>query len=209
MSKINSKQLKRIKQKLKELPQNLSMAGLALILSLAESGATTLSGILRGPKEGVGKTYERVIKLKSIQDYYEELKNLKENSVQTILWRLKKKGLVTKKQIEKQKYYQLTNLGLKVAGEIKKIIEQPWDGKWRIVMFDIPEKKRIERKWLRFQLLAFDYKPLQKSVFIGQKPLDEEFYKELINRKLNQYIRLVTVGEIDDEQILKNFLNQQ
>ena len=199
MSKINKKQLK---QKLKELPQNLSMASLALILSLAEGGASALSGILKGPREGIGKTYERILKLKSVQDYYEELKNLKENSARIILWRLEKKGLVAKKQ----KYYQLTNLGLKVVKKIQKVIEQPWDGKWRIVMFDIPEKRRTERNWLRFQLVAFDYKPLQKSVFIGQKPLDEDFYKELLNRDLNQWVRLITVGEIDDEQILKNFL---
>jgi len=199
MSKINKKQLK---QKLKELPQNLSMASLALILSLAEGGASALSGILKGPREGIGKTYERILKLKSVQDYYEELKNLKENSARIILWRLEKKGLVAKKQ----KYYQLTNLGLKVVKKIQKVIEQPWDGKWRIVMFDIPEKRRAERNWLRFQLVAFDYKPLQKSVFIGQKPLDEDFYKELLNRDLNQWVRLITVGEIDDEQILKNFL---
>ena len=198
MSKISRKQLKR---KLKELPQNLSMAGLALILSLAEGGANALSGILKGPREGIGKTYERILKLKSVQDYYEELKNLKENSARIILWRLEKKGLVAKKQ----KYYQLTNLGLKVVKKIQKVIEQPWDGKWRIVMFDIPEKRRAERNWLRFQLVAFDYKPLQKSVFIGQKPLDEDFYKELLNRDLNQWVRLITVGEIDDEQILKNF----
>ena len=198
MSKINKKQLK---QKLKELPQNLSMASLALILSLAEGGASALSGILKGPREGIRKTYERILKLKSVQDYYEELKNLKENSARIILWRLEKKGLVAKKQ----KYYQLTNLGLKVVKKIQKVIEQPWDGKWRIVMFDIPEKRRTERNWLRFQLVAFDYKPLQKSVFIGQKPLDEDFYKELLNRDLNQWVRLITVGEIDDEQILKNF----
>ena len=198
MSKINKKQLK---QKLKELPQNLSMASLALILSLAEGGASALSGILKGPREGIGKTYERILKLKSVQDYYEELKNLKENSARIILWRLGKKGLVAKKR----KYYQLTNLGLKVVKKIQKVIEQPWDGKWRIVMFDIPEKRRTERNWLRFQLVAFDYKPLQKSVFIGQKPLDEDFYKELLNRDLNQWVRLITVGEIDDEQILKNF----
>ena len=199
MSKINKKQLK---QKLKELPQNLSMASLALILSLAEGGASALSGILKGPREGIGKTYERILKLKSVQDYYEELKNLKENSARIILWRLEKKGLVAKKQ----KYYQLTNLGLKVVKKIQKVIEQPWDGKWRIVMFDIPEKRRTERNWLRFQLVAFDYKPLQKSVFIGQKPLDEDFYKELLNRDLNRWVRLITVGEIDDEQVLKNFL---
>lgn len=190
-----------MKQVLKELPSNLSMVGLALILSLAESGSTALSEILKGPQKGLGKTYEKILKVKSFRDYYDELKNLKENSVRTILWRLRKKGLV----IKKQKNYQLTAVGLKIVKKIQKPMEQIWDGKWRIVMFDIPEKKRSERNWLRFQLLAFGYKPLQKSVFIGQNPFDEDFYKELLDRNLNQWVRLITVGEIDDEKVLKQF----
>ena len=71
-----------------------------------------------------------------------------------------------------------------------------------MVIFDIPEKKRDDRNWLRWQLIGYDYKLLQKSVFVGKQPLEENFYGEIIIRKLNPYIRLMTMGEIDDEKIL-------
>jgi hypothetical protein len=67
-------------------------------------------------------------------------------------------------------------------------------------MFDIPEKMREKRDWLRNQLSNLEYKSLQKSVFIGKQPLEEVFFREIIDRNLHQYIRLVTVGEIDDEK---------
>ncbi|MEK9184077.1 MAG: hypothetical protein AAB890_03335 [Patescibacteria group bacterium] len=193
---------KQLKRKLKELPVNLGVGGLALVFSLAEGGIVTLDEILKGPGRGLGKSLNRISKLKTFWDYYDELKELKEDSARTILWRLQKRGLVKKKE----RKYQLTALGIKVVEIFQKKQEaqqkNSWDGKWRMVIFDIPEKKRDDRNWLRWQLIGYDYKLLQKSVFVGKQPLEENFYGEIIIRKLNPYIRLMTMGEIDDEKIL-------
>jgi DNA-binding transcriptional regulator PaaX len=100
--------------------------------------------------------------------------------------------------------YELTAQGFNVVKIFQKN-NQPkevWDGKWRIVMFDIPEKTRENRNWLRWQLISLDYKPIQKSVFIGKQPIKEDFYEEILMRKLNQCVRLMTVGEIDNEEFL-------
>jgi len=193
---MNKKQLK---EKIKNLPINLSLAGLALLLGLAERGAAVTSEILAGPGRGL-KGYQKIIAMKDFWDYYDELKDLKQDSARTILWRLAKKGLVKKKE----KKYQLTFRGLKIvkAFQAKKIKEESWDGKWRLIMFDIPEKKREARDWLRWQLLVWDYKPLQKSVFIGKQPLERDLYSEFIERGLNQFIRLMTIRDIDDEDLL-------
>ncbi len=192
-----------LKEKMRGLPVNFSIAGLALILGLAERGTAIISEILEGPSRGMKRGYQRISAMKKFWDYYDELKELKENSARTILWRLQNKGLVRKKE----KSYELTALGFRIAKIFKgkKIVEQVWDGKWRIVMFDIPEKKREERNWLRYELYALDYKPLQKSVFMGQQPIDEDIYKEIMERGLNDCIRLITIGEIDDDEILKQF----
>lgn len=194
---MNKKQLK---EKIKDLPVNIGIVGLALLLGLGERGAVAVSEILKGPGRGLRRSLKRMEKTKSFWDYYDELKDLKENSARTILWRLQKKGLVTKKE----GHYKLTLQGLKVVNifQKKEIKEHQWDGKWRLIMFDIPEKRRDERHWLRFQLLIWDYRPLQKSVFIGKQPIEEDVYSEIIARGLNQFIRLITIGEIDDEEIL-------
>ena len=41
-----------------------------------------------------------------------------------------------------------------------------WDKKWRLVIFDIPEKKRKERLALSKKLKDIGFCPIQKSVFI-------------------------------------------
>ena len=72
-------------------------------------------------------------------------------------------------------------------------------------MFDVPEKIKKEREWLRFKLFGLEYKPFQKSVFIGKWPLSKELYKEIIDKKLKNHIRIITIGEIDDEKIFSEF----
>jgi len=54
-----------------------------------------------------------------------------------------------------------------------------------IVMFDIPETKKAEREWFRFQLKKFNYIMIQKSVWVGPSPLPKEFteYLKKINLK--------------------------
>lgn len=203
MQIIKMQKIKRqIKNKLKEVPANIGFASIAALVCLAEGGTTALDEILKGPSRGLGKSYARILKQRTFWDYYEELKDLQKNSARTMLWRLEKKGLVKKKE----KQYQLTIQGLKIVKIIKKEgVEKEWDGKWRMIMFDIPEKKRNERNWLRYQLMAVDYKPLQKSVFIGKEPIGEDVFKDLMEHNLVRYLRMITVGEIDDDEILEDF----
>lgn len=58
-----------------------------------------------------------------------------------------------------------------------------------LLMFDIPEAKRNERKWLRKHLIKFDYFMLQKSVWIGPSPLPKEFLNYIKEIKLTDSIK--------------------
>ena len=49
-----------------------------------------------------------------------------------------------------------------------------WDGKWRIVLFDIPEKHRKTRQALQKTLRNVGCYPLQKSVLITPVPCRQE-----------------------------------
>ena len=48
-----------------------------------------------------------------------------------------------------------------------------WDGRWRIVMFDIREKRRKARSKLRLLLLGTGFLRLQDSVWVYPYPCDE------------------------------------
>jgi len=96
----------------------------------------------------------------------------KEATVRQNLWRLKKQGFVENKEGK----YSLTPVGRILMQYIikrKKAVNAKWDGKFRVVIFDIPEKERRSRNWLRSELYILKYQKLQESVFIGKYPLPQ------------------------------------
>ena len=78
-----------------------------------------------------------------------------------------------------------------------------WDGKWRIVMFDIPEKLRRLRDSLRLHFREIGLIELQKSVFVYPYPCDREieFIIELYDAR--KHVRLILAEKIDNELHLK------
>lgn len=83
--------------------------------------------------------------------------------------------------------------------KIKKPIK--WDKKWRIVFFDIPEKRRSERNILRNKLKALGFGEIQKSVFIHPFPcLDEiNFITEYFQlRNLVRYGEMVNLSNEEE-----------
>lgn len=64
---------------------------------------------------------------------------------------------------------------------LHRLSRRPWDGKWRIAIFDIEEKEKRTRNALRFKLISLGFGKIQESVYIT--PLDvlpdiKEFLKE-------------------------------
>jgi DNA-binding transcriptional regulator PaaX len=86
--------------------------------------------------------------------------------------------------------------------EIKKPVQ--WDKLWRLVIFDIPEKKGQGRKVLGAKLKELGFYPMQKSVFIHPYECKDEidFITELF--ELAPYVRFLRVKDVDIELDLKN-----
>ncbi len=78
-----------------------------------------------------------------------------------------------------------------------------WDKKWRLVIFDIPEKKRFFRDVLRNHLKAIGFRMLQQSVFVFPYPCEKELIQlaELYNA--TDYVHVATVTFLDNEKKLK------
>ena len=58
-----------------------------------------------------------------------------------------------------------------------------------IISFDIPEKNRFIRHWLRNQLKIFGYKMLQQSLWLGPGPLPLLFTKRLENLNIKKNVK--------------------
>lgn len=78
-----------------------------------------------------------------------------------------------------------------------------WDGKWRIVMFDIPEKIKKVRDALRMHFKRMGFYEFQKSVFVHPYPCDKEIEYIMEFYGARRHIRFIVATEIDNALDLK------
>lgn len=91
---------------------------------------------------------------------------------------------------------------------IKNKNRQQWDGKWRIFIFDVLEKARHERDFLRCYLKDFGAKELQKSVWVSPYNIEEEWelFLKLLNKTIEGDLRILTVEKVNpDDDLRKHF----
>ena len=107
--------------------------------------------------------------------------------------------------------YVLTNKGkikaLTYHFQEMKIKENHWDRKWRVVIFDIPEKIKTSRNALREKLKEMGFYELQKSVFVFPYECKDEidFIIEFFN--LRKYVRYGIFDFIDNDLHLKKIFH--
>lgn len=82
-----------------------------------------------------------------------------------------------------------------------------WDRKWRIVLFDIPEKIKGSREIIRFYLKNLEFYEFQKSVFVHPFDCQNEIEYIIENFQLRQFVRFIIADSIDNELHLKKHFN--
>ncbi len=98
------------------------------------------------------------------------------------LKRLRERGLVREEKINTGEIIlKLTDQGKDIFS-VDNWTEENWDGKWRIVIWDIPEQRRVIRNLFRRNLKKWGFKHLQKSVWVSKMDIYnklEGYIKEL------------------------------
>lgn len=87
-------------------------------------------------------------------------------------------------------------------------IKEPkkWDGKWRVVIFDIPEDIKKAREYFRIDLENLGLIAVQKSVYIYPYPCFTELnvLREIYG--LKDFVRFLVVKEIErEEELIEQF----
>lgn len=129
--------------------------------------------------------------------YHYGYPDLKQSSVSQALRRLRKGGLIELID-EKQLIYKLTDPGRDKTLWIKmKLDDEPWDGRWRIIIWDVPEKRRVTRDLLRYKLKWLGFKQLQKSIWITKTNCTQvlrEFIKQI---GIKDWVRVIEADNVD------------
>ena len=110
------------------------------------------------------------------------------------------KGYIKIKNLEQKQGIILTKKGAEKALKTKLRLEEKKkrsDGKFQMIIFDIPEKKRYLRDLLRENLQILGYKMLQKSIWVCPHDVLKETEKIIREYSLDQYVKLFLIEEIE------------
>jgi hypothetical protein len=106
-------------------------------------------------------------------------------------------------------FVKLTNQGKKriMKMSLESVsIKKPkkWDGKWRIVFFDIPVEFNAAREALRYKMKELGFKQFQKSVWIIPYECEDEilFISEMF--EVEKYVEIIVAEKILHEKIIMN-----
>lgn len=143
--------------------------------------------------ESIGKEWEEINRQslrRAIRNLYQsKLIKEKQNSDGTITMILTEKGK------EKALTYNLDEMMIKRP--------ERWDGKWRIILFDIPEKMRWIRDAFRHHLNQLGFYEFQKSVFVHPFDCQDEIDYLIEFYHARKFIRFVVAESLDNELHLK------
>ena len=121
---------------------------------------------------------------------------------------LERRGIISKAEGNNYKFTQKgkkwhKNVSIKYFSSKNK----KWDGKWRVVIFDIPQELHKNRNNLRHKLRYLGFYMLQKSVFVLPYPCEEELGYICQNLGISDYIDVIIADSMGfrEEEIKKHF----
>lgn len=132
-----------------------------ILSALALFGDLAIEGYVRGHGFGWNRSWSEALSVKNATFRREMNRFLKTGEIEKVI---DKKGNAC---------FKLTSPGTERFERLfplAKLSSKAWDGKWRIVIFDIEEKQKKIREVLRFKLVSLGFGKLQESVYAT--PLD-------------------------------------
>lgn len=172
-------------------PSRAILAGMFLsgVAALAPQAVAQITGL-------ASKLYEGI-----------ENRRYKAGEIERALRYLRSRKLIDIQKQYGREVFKLTKLGWLRTRKLMKsfAIRRPekWDGKWRIVVFDIPTAKKSTADLFRYQLKNMGLANLQKSIWIHPYECRDQVYYLAGNLFIKPYVRYIVAEEVAGEEDLK------
>lgn len=172
--------------------KTLGLAGGFLLLSVVSplSGAILVKGLVKSYFRR--KSFER-------SRFLADLKNLQKRELLDYeeLPKGEIKIVLSKRGREAVLQYNLD--------EIKIAKPKRWDGKWRLIIFDIPHHQKIARNALREKLKQIGFYPVQKSVYLIPYECEKEIDFIASIFEVRDCVLIMEVSHFEGEEKLRNY----
>ena len=140
-------------------------------------------------------------------------KNPQKYAISRAIKGLSEAGLVESISSGQNDFARLTKSGRVKANSFKlkaesSVLDLRWDGKWRIVLLDLPESRKAERESLRYLLKKAGFVCLKNSAWISPYPFEYLFTNIKTDLGLTSELMILTTETLDPETekfFFKNF----
>lgn len=134
--------------------------------------------------------------------------------VRQTLERMRDKGWIKEAERNGKKFLELTEKGrleilYKRLKSTTQLTKKKWDGKWRLIMFDIPEQGRKERDAIRDVLKSIGFHQIQKSVYIYPHEIPSDAVSYLKKTGLWAYVRFARIENMENDSDAKKYFDLQ
>jgi CRISPR-associated endoribonuclease Cas2 len=116
-----------------------------------------------------------------------------------LIYYLKRKNYIKVGNLKGKQAIILTKGGLSRALKASFVIEgkkKRKDGKWTMLIFDMPSKNKKARSLMRSVLINLGYKMLQQSVWVTPYDVSEKTESSLQFYLLDKYVKIFLIEEI-------------
>ncbi len=122
--------------------------------------------------------------------------------------RLIEKGYIKIVMRKGDEVLALTTMGEDALSRMKYEMSQitkpkHWDGKWRVVIYDIKEDRKRMRRELRDALEYFDFTPIQKSVWVYPYPCESLLATLKADFKIGKEVLYLVVDTLENDKWLR------
>ncbi len=118
----------------------------------------------------------------------------KDMSLVMAVRRLRMKGIIKRETAKDNKtVLRLTRLGSEL---VQGRIEDKWDGKYRVVIWDIPENKRTIRNLFRRKLKDFGFVLWQRSVWVSKRNVTSQLRGYIKELGLEKWVSVIESEDV-------------
>lgn len=195
------KSLDKLESKIREERKEIiKLTSVKLLISLFEAVEITAKSFFKASP----------IYRQSMKKYYNDDRYDKAEINDRIQY-LKSMGFIKTFTESRERFVELSPKGFKklkkLSAEIKIDRPKKWDKKWRMVIFDVPEKFRSSRNSLRFKLLSLGLIKIQKSVYVYPFPCTDEIVSLSRSLGIEKSVTVMVADIIQgEEEIIYRFL---
>lgn len=126
-----------------------------------------------------------------------------------VIKRMQESKLVEIKEEEGAPIIKITGKGkqklLRYKIEEMKLDDSNWDGKWRLIIYDVAKTKRANSEMFRTMLNKLNILKLQKSVYLTPFKCEDEIEYLRIFFDIGTEVQILKVGSLENESAYRRY----